>query len=189
MVKDFKKQIKGVFIPPVKKYYFGKLKYGTPYFYPWGFNSTIIYIRKLKLREEKTYAELAFPWRKEDCKFSNFPMVRRIKNWVIKIFKSYYYIEIGSPIKIAKGELGWKDKYDTPRYEWSPFFMICFFKWQFCIHWNSPDDDNNDTYYEMILWYLYYSNKDINKAEKTWDWVEGKTKKSTWNNKYLINRL
>ncbi|MCK9416613.1 hypothetical protein M0Q97_08160 [Candidatus Dojkabacteria bacterium] len=74
---------------------------------------------------------------------------------------------------------------NSPRYEWQPSFQIYFFKWQFCIFWDSPDGDN-DNYYEMILWYLEYSKKDIKKAEETWDWVDSDTKKSTWNNDYLI---
>ena len=48
------KETKGVFKPPVKKYYLGKLVYGTPYFWPINFNSTIISFRKL---EEKTQEE------------------------------------------------------------------------------------------------------------------------------------
>ena len=47
-LSELLKEIKGVFIPPKKSYYLGKLKHGTPYFYPMGFVSTIIYIRKLK---------------------------------------------------------------------------------------------------------------------------------------------
>ena len=43
----------------------------------------------------------------------------------------------------------------------------------------------NEQYYEQILWYLYYSDKDIIKAEKTWGWETAG--KSTWNNDYLIN--
>jgi hypothetical protein len=86
---------------------------------------------------------------------------------------------------IHKTELGWKDKYESPRYEWSPALYILFFNLQFIIWWNSPDNDN-DSYYEMVLWYLKYSDKDIEKAEKTWGWVDYYTKKSTWNKDYLI---
>lgn len=75
---------------------------------------------------------------------------------------------------------------NSPRYEWQPSFQIYFFKWQFCIFWNAPDGDN-DLYYEMILWYLKYSNKDVNKAKETWGWINYNTKESTWNDKYLVN--
>jgi hypothetical protein len=38
----------------------------------------------------------------------------------------------------------------------------------------------------MILHYLYYADKDIKKAEKTWGWIDYDTKLSTWDKKYLL---
>ena len=143
-------EIKGTFIPPVKKYYLGRLQFGTPYMYPRKFNSTIFTIRKVKLKY---------------CRNLNFNLFG-------------YNISYGSPIWIHKNDLGWKDKFNTPRFEWSPAFIIFFFKWQFCIFWNSPID-NSYKYWEMILWWLYYSDKDIKKAESTWKWTNGDN--STWN--------
>lgn len=184
-IKDIKRNIKGVFKFPTKKYYFGKLRYGAPYFYPRNFSSSIIRIKKVTKRSEEEISKLN-DWAKtsKSCIY-NLPMVLRSKFWIIKLFNRYYWIEIGSPIKIVKYGLGWKDKFGTPRFEWTPSFQILFFNWQFCIHWTSPDDDN-DLYYEMILWYINYANKDINEAEKTWDWVNYETKESTWNKEYLI---
>ncbi len=119
-------------------------------------------------------------------KYSNLPMVRRCKYWTPKIFNKHYYISIGYPIAITNVSLGWKDKYNSPRFEWCPTFAIYFFNWQFIIWWTSPDGDN-DKYYEQILWYLYYS-KDIKDAKDSWGWVNTKTKESTWNDKYLIKK-
>lgn len=150
-------QVKNVFKLPKKRYYLGKLAFGTPYFYPWNYNRQILTIRKQR------------------------PQFLRCKYF--KLFG--YEISYGWPISVTWYGLGWKDKYETPRYEWQPSFQIYFFKWQFCIFWNAPDDDN-DLYYEMILWYLYYSKKDIKKAEETWNWIDNDTKKSTWNSDYLI---
>lgn len=150
------KETKGVFKPPKKQYYLGKLKYGTPYFYPWNFNRTILTIRKKR------------------------PKFLRCKHF--KLFG--YEVSYGWPIKITWYGLGWKPKYDSVRYEWSPSFQIYFFNYQFCIFWNAPDW-NNDRYYEMMVWYLYYSDKDIKKAEETWGWVNYETKASTWNPDYL----
>lgn len=45
---------------------------------------------------------------------------------------------------------------------------------------------NDDKYWEMILWWKYYADKNINKAKKTWPWRDGKTKKSTWDPSYVI---
>jgi hypothetical protein len=106
-------------------------------------------------------------------------------NWIIELFNRYYWIQIGSPIKFKKLKLGWKDKYDTPRFEWPPAFYIYFFRWQFCIFWVSPTDDRTDKYYEQKIWLEKYCNNDYNKAKETWPWVDGKTKVSTWNDNFF----
>ena len=151
------KEIKGIFIPPIKKYYLGRIYYGTPYFYPWNFNSTILTIRKKR------------------------PQFLRCKYF--KLFG--YEISYGFPIYIYWNKLGWKDKYNSPRFEWPPAFYIFFFKWQFTIHWISPNYDN-DKYYEMILWWKYYSDKNIKKAEENWGWQDAITKESTWDDSLLV---
>jgi len=153
------KETKNIFKSPKKVYYLGKIHYGSPYFYPWGFNKNILNIRKVKPKFIR-------------CNF-------------FTLFG--YQISYGWPIYITWYGLGWKDKFGTPRYEWSPSFQIYFFYWQFCIFWNAPDNDN-DKYYEMLLWYLNYSNKDILIAKETWGWINYNTKQSTWNNNYLITK-
>lgn len=196
--KEIKKQIKGTFVLPKKKYYFGKVNFGCPYFYPRNYCSKIIIIRRLILKSKEDYNEFKkrYPHLSngERCKFVNFPMVTTYKHFIKKFFGRYYLIQLGLPVSIRKIELGWKDKFGSPRYEWSPQFHIYFFGFQFVIWWNAPDGDN-DTYYEMILHYLYYTElptvphtliKDIVEAEKQWRWQDATTKESTWNNKYLI---
>lgn len=207
--KELIKNIKGVFLLPVKKYYLGSIKYYTPYFEPMGFHSSIISFRKLKRLSEERLASInsfgrlkrlseenrkrGYGWAKE--KYSNMPMVRRSKNFIVKIFGNEYYVRVGRPWAVVRNELGWKDKYNSPRYEWEPSFQVWFFKWQFCIHWTAPEVEGTrhpDLYFEMILWYLKYykeygSDKpDIALAEKGWGWVDGETKKSTWNKDYLV---
>ena len=191
-IKEIKKEIKGVFKQPIKKYYFGKLKFGTPYFYPKNFVKSIIFIRLLKKRSESEIYLLInknkYIYKKDkyNTKFTNFPIVTRNKYWVKKILGNYYYIEIGWPIIISENELGWKDKYNTPRVEWYPFFQINFFNLQFCIWWIYKNESDTDNYYEQILWWKFYSNKNIDKAKKTWTWKEVYNDKSTWNDNYLI---
>jgi len=146
---------------PINKYYFGKTVHGCPYFMPRNFNRNIISIRK-----------------------NSIPMVRRAKDWTLNLFGNQYWIQIGWPIKITWHGLGWKDKYDTPRFEFAPGFYIYFFHWQFCMWEVSPDGDN-DRYYEQKLWLEKYSNNDYNKAKETWPWVDGQTKESTWNDKFF----
>lgn len=158
-IKEIKANIKGVFKLPIKEYYLGKLYHGSPYMYPRHFNSTILTIKK------------------------ELPKFNRCNH--LKLFG--YNIIYGWPISIVKYDLGWKDKFNSPRFEWCPSFQILFLKWQFCIWWISPDKDN-DTYWEQVLWYLNYSGRDINKAIKTWGWVNYDTKLSTWNYNFLIKQ-
>ena len=156
-IKKTKQDIKGVFKLPIKRYYLGKIAHGCPYFDPWNFNSTILTIRKKR------------------------PQYLRCKYFRLFGFEISY----GWPIKTVRYDLGWKDKFNSPRFEWSPSFQIWFFRWQFCVWWVSPNGDE-DEYWEMVLWYLNYSDKDINKAKETWGWVDCNTKLSTWDEKYLI---
>jgi len=172
------------FVAPVKKYYLGKFRHGAPYFSPRGFHSTIFSFRKLKLTPQEDLDKMVNDFIRKAKKFSNLPRYNRSKEWIFKLFGNHYWFSMGSPIKIARTELGYKGKFNSPRFEWSPSFMIFFFKWQFCIHWNAPFKDD-DLYWEMLLWYMYYSDKDIKKAKDTWGWVDYNTKKSTWNEDFL----
>lgn len=172
------------FKPPIKKYYLGRLRHGTPYFNPRNFCSSIFRFRKLKLNPVKEVEEQTNKWTREAKKFSNLPMVRRSKDWIVSILGDYYWIQVGWPIKIHSNDLGWKDKWDSPRYEHSPSWILFFFKWQFCIWWLAPNK-TPDNYWEMFLWWKVYSGKDIKKAEKTWGWVNTTTKESTWNKNNL----
>lgn len=200
--KKLLSEIKGVFKPPQKYYYFGKKNYGTPYFDPINFVGTIIYIKKLILLTQDQVDELntKYPWKNKsiDHKFANLPFIRRSHFKIFKFFNCYYFVTWGWPIMISNTQLGWKDKFETPRFEWLPSFKIFFFKWQFCIFWESPeieDEDesyrDDDQYYEQVLWYLYYANKNIKKAIDTWPWrtvIDSNEKTSTWNSQYLINK-
>jgi len=192
--KELLKNIDGVFKPPRKVSYFGKNRHGTPYFNPMGFVPSIIKVRKLKLRSPGEIEEMNKKYKHHTDKpsnmYSNYPMVRRAKNKIVKFFGNHYYITWGRPVAVKRVELGWKDKFESPRFEWCPQFHILFFGLQYAVWWVAPKlkyetYPDNDKYYEMVLWYLNYSDKDIVKAEDTWGWVDHKTKKSTWENKYL----
>jgi len=158
-IKEIKQKIKGVFKLPIKEYYVGKITHGCPYFYPWNFNRTILTIRK----ERPKYLR---------CNY-------------FKLFNRE--ISYGWPIKIVSYGLGWKDKFGSPRFEWSPSFQIYFFNWQFCMWWVSPTKDHNN-YWEMVLWYLNYANQDIHEARETWGWINHDTKLSTWDENCLIKK-
>lgn len=189
-ITEIKKGIKGVFKPPVKEFYFGKLRYGTPYFWPINFCSTIIYIRKLKRKTQDEIIEYRTKYPRvsgKEIEYSNIPMCRRTWDKIITLFGHDYFIQWGWPIKLSFQELGWKDKFGSPRFEWCPSFKIFFFGLQFCIFWRSPIKDKfEDQYWEQILWYIHYANKDITKAKKTWPWNNYETKISSWDDDYLI---
>jgi hypothetical protein len=173
-MKIYKEIKQSPFKPLKRKIYLGKIKYYTPYFYPTNFSDTIIKIRKLEL----------LPQEGIEKKFKNLPMVRRSKDWILKVFNTWFWVQIGYPISIRKMELGWKSKYDTPRFEYAPLFMIFFLKWQFVISYNVPSGKTS-IYWEMYLWWKYYSDEDIEKAKNTWGWTDGITKKTTWDNNCL----
>ena len=77
------------------------------------------------------------------------------------------------PISIISWDIGWKDKYNSPRYEHPGHFIIFFGKnyrtcWQFSIQVNAPitysrndctEIDMAENYWESILWYLNYAKE------------------------------
>ncbi len=148
------------FIKYTKRLYIGKIRYGIPCFYPRYYCPTFIKMGKIE----------------------NKPKFISYKNWNLN--KSYWF-GIGIPVIFRWITLGWKDKFGTPRCEWQPFFTIYFFKFQLCLFFISPDKTEAfEKYWEMFLWWRYYSNKDIKKAEETWSWID-KNWKSTWNKTYI----
>lgn len=90
------------------------------------------------------------------------------------------YKYINFPIGFKITELDWKDKFEIPRIEYAPTIHIRFFKWQYVIFYG------DDQYWEQVLWYLFYADKDIGKARETWPWSRTDTKESTWDDDYII---
>lgn len=86
------------------------------------------------------------------------------------------------PIHIMSWNIGWKDKYNTPRYETPGYFIIFFGRnyrtcWQFSMVVKAPEvyccndctrTDHEDNYWESILWYLNYAES-YNKLDKKQD--------------------
>lgn len=99
-------------------------------------------------------------------------------------------------IHIMSVDVGWKDKFDSPRYEYPPAIWIHLFKLNLIWYWELPNEKYMDDYWEQALWYLYYYKNisygrldapDIKKAKESWPWEDIRTKQSSWNDKYLIN--
>jgi len=120
------------------------------------------------------------------------------------IYAPYPVLWVSEPsyIQIMFHDVGWKDKYDTPRFEYHPYIWIHIYKWNFVWYWDFPKSFRLanpkkyiDEYWEQALWYLYYYNTysqglldkpNIEKARENWPWQDCETKKSTWNDKFLI---
>lgn len=98
-------------------------------------------------------------------------------------FSPAYYSH--SLIAIVATDIGWKDKFDTPRFEIDPYIWIHFWKWDLMWYWEADDQ-----YWEQLLWYVYYTQglPYIFKARNTWPWedMEGN---STWEDKYLKHEI
>lgn len=74
---------------------------------------------------------------------------------------------IGKILDINFSDLGWKDKYDSPRHERNPYIFICLFRFlciniifykRFYDEIDRPKDGSME-YWEYILDYLYYQKE------------------------------
>lgn len=102
-----------------------------------------------------------------------------------------------SHIQIITRDVGWKDKYNTPRYEQPPYIWIHIFGFNLIWYWDKDFEQKEfvDDYWEQILWYLYYygnvsygylDNPDLEKAKESWPWRDTVTNESSWNDNFLL---
>ena len=112
-------------------------------------------------------------------KFSNIPLT--------------YIPNKGKIFSIFSYDLQWKDKYDSPRFEESPYIVITLFKWCIAIIYYPPTHLEKENYWEQALWYLYYygnysygrlSEPNLKAAKKSWPWQDMKGN-STWDDNCL----
>ncbi len=99
-------------------------------------------------------------------------------------------------IHIVSHDVGWKDKWDTPRYEHAPYIWIHIFKWDWIWYWDfKPHRYEIYDYWEQALWYLHYYGTysqgllvkpNIDKAKESWPWENYDTKESSWNDNFLV---
>lgn len=182
------KDIKGVFTPPIKFWYIGAIKYYAPYFEPRGYLGAILKIRKLEPLNEAQLAEnkkKGYGWAKE--KWANKPAVRRCWGRELTFLRNTYYVQLGWPLAYVKNAGSWKDKFNSPRIEWPPFKQIWFFGLQIHIGYRAPTHKaDSDSYWEQLLWWYFYCNKDIKKAKETWGWTYAETGESTWDDSIVL---
>lgn len=101
---------------------------------------------------------------------------------ILKVFKrcpfkihigKYYYIMFSDPIRNRPIEilftgLGWKDKYNSPRYEYPPNILFKFFNFEFRIIWTWGDYLKDTIYWEDVLSYYEYKMPLENIGSSSW---------------------
>ena len=108
------------------------------------------------------------------------------------------------PIHIMSWDIGWKDKWHTPRYERPGYFVIYFGRnfhtcWQFSMVIKAPEvyccndctrTDHEDNYWESILWYLNYAES-YNKLNKKQNLFKARQsmKRNHWSTSETIDIL
>ena len=148
---EFLKVLNSPFKIPRLKFYLGKLNYGTPYFYPRRWVS----IPKDEAKESATE------------KLNN--LVDAGKKPKPSLWKQLYIDALKSKKAVPKKigfdlvGLGYKYKWDEPRFEWGPMLSFVFFKWQFCIFVSVPETSH---YWESWIYYYKETDKNLSKKER-----------------------
>ena len=90
----------------------------------------------------------------------------------------------------------WKDKENTPRFEFPAYIRITLFaRYTMYITWGFDwkpgipltEQYDNDDYWEQALWCWYYADKSLEKGRETWPWKTSKdgVDVSTWDERYI----
>ena len=96
--------------------------------------------------------------------------------WKVRFYKNRRFVLI--PEKWRVRELLWKDKFGTPRCEVPPYIRI---EW---LWFGFHAIQGNDEQWEQWLWVHMYHDGNVDRAKKEWEWIDGQTKKSTWDDTF-----
>ena len=107
---------------------------------------------------------------------------------------SLYYQ--GRILTVDGSPIVWKDKYETPRFEFPAYIRITllarytmYITWGFDWKPGIPltEQYDNDDYWEQALWCWYYADKSLEKGRETWPWKTSKdgVDVSTWDERYI----
>ena len=115
-----------------------------------------------------------------------------------------WYTSKWFPIHVMSWDIGWKDKWNSPRYERPGHFIIFFGRnyktcWQFSMVVKAPEvyccndctrTDHEDNYWESILWYLNYAES-YNKLNKKQNLFKARQsmKRNHWSTSETIDIL
>lgn len=143
------------------KWYFGKIKHGTPYFLP-------------RKRVKCSFEDGVKAWDEMNASFQEFYLREQSKESWIKNYAKTHTKTV--PIKYFGFDyttLGWKTKWDDYRFEWSPSISIVMFgKQLFIVILPKMDKKPGDTtvrldsYWEAYLTYKYRTDKTKSKHER-----------------------
>lgn len=105
-----------------------------------------------------------------------FPKVNILCGFNVKtgnIFIDYKYSH-RKILNINCQDVGYKMKWDDPRYEYNPYICIDIFNaFRFIIEFKSPTDLMEDfMYWEVILEYILLYNKNIKVTQESFGWVK-----------------
>ncbi len=153
---NFLRAYNSPFKPLKLQFYCGKVALGTPYFFPrkWvkatpalAIKSAVKGIRETRQwnKNNPTYARREKPFRElYDEKMKHLHAVPK---------------KIGFDFV----PLGWKTKWDSYRFEWSPMISFVFFKWQIAVTFVAPHADH---YWESWLYYTRETYKSAPIADR-----------------------
>ena len=160
------------------KWYFGKIRYGTPYFFP----------RKCV---KCSFEDGVKAWDKMNVISQEFYLRQQSKESWIKNYAKTHTKTV--PIKYFGFDyttLGWKTKWGDYRFEWSPSISIVIFGKQLFITiipkmGKTPEDTRImvDIYWEAYLTYKYRTDKTKSKHERLEQTM--KEYSCTWGNKEM----
>lgn len=153
---DFIKALWSPFKPFKLKWYIGKTAIGTPYFFP---RKWVKATPELARKATLDYIE-----REEMYNRLNPNYARKIRPYD-EVYKENMRCTYPVPKKIGFDfiSLGWKTKYDTYRFEWSPGLSFVFFGYQIAVKFVAPYTDH---YWESWLYYEYQTDKSKSKKER-----------------------
>jgi hypothetical protein len=78
------------------------------------------------------------------------------RKWIKNKEKEGYLKAVPRKIGFDFVTLGWKTKYDSYRFEFSPMISFVFFKWQIAVTFSAPHEDH---YWESWLYYTRETDK------------------------------
>ena len=161
-------------------WYFGEIKYGTPYFLP----------RKWV----KPTKQMSIDWANkeiEELKTARYPNQRYLKmsfDELIEESKRFKHTKLIKYFGWNSTSLGWKTKWDDYRFEWAPCYSFVILGKQLFVYvlpkMNKLDKDlsiRQDCYWEAFLTYKYCTDKSKFKEERLKETI--KQYSCTWGNK------